>query len=210
MSMEEIFTQIYRQNGWFHPETVSGSGSAIFNTVSIREELPILIRELGVRTLCDIPCGDCNWIRELSLDIDLYVGADVVREIIDLHQRRSGGERRRFYHWDITHDPLPAFDLVLCRDCLVHFSLEDARKAVGNIVRSRSRFLVTTTYPSLRTNEEIATGDWRPVNLEREPFCFPPPLRLIREHQIWQAEVYTDKSLGVWRIEELPPLPAPR
>jgi len=39
---------------------------------------------------------------------------------------------------DITSDPLPRADVILCRDCLVHFSLADAQAAIGNFARSGS------------------------------------------------------------------------
>jgi len=203
MDIEGIFTRIYRENGWFQADTVSGSGSAIFNTVAIREELPIVIQELGVRSILDIPCGDCHWMKELNLPIEHYMGADIVKEIIDTNRQHITDKRYQFFHWDITQTSLPTVDFVLCRDCLVHFALSDAQRTIENILRSRSRYFATTTFPSVMSNMDIVTGDWRPINLLKAPFHFPEPMRLIKEHHLWHGEEHTDKSLGVWRVEDL-------
>jgi hypothetical protein len=93
--------------------------------------------------------------------------------------------------------------MILCRDCLVHFAFDDAFRALRNIATSGARYLVTTHFDGDRQNRDIVTGEWRPLNLERRPFSFPPPLRLIKENCTEQGGLYADKSLGVWRIAQL-------
>ena len=90
-------------------------------------------------------------------------------------------------------DRLPAADLVLCRDCLPHFSLRDARRALENIVASGSTFLLTTTFTDRQANQDIRTGDFRALNLERAPFALPSPL----------AQTF-GKSCGYSRTSEVP------
>jgi hypothetical protein len=92
-------------------------------------------------------------------------------------------------------------DLIFCRDCLVHFSHRLLRKAVNNIKRSQSRYLLTTTFPGRLTNAGIVTGHWQPLNLCAPPFNFPHPIRLLDEGH---PAPYQDKSLGLWRIDDLP------
>ena len=48
---------------------------------------------------------------------------------------------RVFLRLDLTRDPLPDGDLILCRDCLVHLPFEDVRRAVRNFKRSGARWL---------------------------------------------------------------------
>lgn len=93
---------------------------------------------------------------------------------------------------DITKDRLPTGDLILCRDCLVHFSLSDNFKA------SQSRYLLTTTFTNLTFNQEIRTGSWRPLNLEIEPFNFPKPILVINENCTEGEMNFTDRSLALW------------
>ena len=202
--MEEIFTRIYERNGWGDPETASGSGSSIFNTVAILRELPIVLRDLGVRSMLDIPCGDHHWMRELALDIDEYIGADIVDELVDRNARTFGYEQKRFCHLDVTRDLLPRVDLIFCRDCLVHFSFADISSPLQNMRRSESLYLITTTFTSVGEPFDIQTGDWRQIDLQRSPFNFPEPLLLIREHGIWDGGEDYNKCMGVWKLSDLP------
>ena len=57
-STEAIFRRIYTDKFWLVQESVSGPGSGHARTETIRREIPILLRELGVSSLLDIPCGD--------------------------------------------------------------------------------------------------------------------------------------------------------
>lgn len=201
--MKEIFTRIYQHNGWGNSETTSGSGSSIFNTVAIRRELPFVIKELGVRSMIDVPCGDHHWMREVTLDIDEYIGADIVPELVERNSRTSGSERKRFCHLDVTRDALPRVDLIFCRDCFVHFSFADIRRSLQTMRQSRSIYLMTTTFTGIEENYDIDTGDWRPLNLQRRLFQFPAPLLIVREHGIWDGGEDSDKCMGVWNINDL-------
>jgi hypothetical protein len=52
-------------------------------------------------------------------------------------------------------------------------------------------------------NQDIEDGDWRLLNLERAPFNFPKPLAVYNEGCDEQGSAYADKSLGLWRVENL-------
>jgi hypothetical protein len=79
--------------------------------------------------------------------------------------------------------------------------LENIERAIRNVVDSGSTYLLVTTYPRRDDNPDIRSGDWRPVNLERPPFCFPPPIELINEDS--RKPGYPDKSLGLWRVSDI-------
>jgi len=204
--MENVFTEIYRSNAWGGTESVSGPGSTQQRGASFRDDLLAALHDLGTRALLDAPCGDFNWIGPVADAIDRYIGVDVVPEIIAGNLRRHSGPNRQFLRLDLTRDPLPPADVVLCRDTLVHFSFADIWRALANLQRSDARYLITTTFIGDRENEEIATGGWRPLNLERPPFCFPPPQRLIDERCWHTGGIYADKRLGVWRMGDVPAL----
>ena len=51
--------------------------------------------------------------------------------------------------------------------------------------------------------EDIETGGWRPINLEREPFRLPPPMAYVDELCQHTNGIYADKRLGVWRLQEI-------
>lgn len=201
--MKDIFTDIYLRNGWGDFESVSGPGSNLSQTQIIREKLPDLIRKFSVKTFLDIPCGDFNWMQEVELDIDLYIGADIVDEIVEINNLKYRNEHRYFTKLDLTQNPLPAVDLVFCRDCLVHLSLLDILKSLTNLKNSQSKYLLTTTFTQIENNPDIVTGGWRPLNFQKKPFCFPEPLSMINEN--CPTEGFSDKSLGLWKIADINP-----
>ncbi len=200
---ERVFTEIYRRNRWRGRDSVSGTGSDLEQTAHLLRQLPTLLRDFRIQTLLDIPCGDFHWMRRLQLGDIVYTGADIVGEMIDENNARYASEGVSFRVLNLLEDPLPRVDLVFCRDCLVHFSHADVRRALRTLIESRSAYLLTTTFPSRRENRDIVTGEWRPLNLEAAPFHLPPPLRLIEEHCTEKDGAYQDKALGLWRLEDV-------
>ena len=133
-----------------------------------------------------------------------YVGADIVPDIIENNQKYVS-DNIHFIHLNIISDNLPKVDLVLVRDCLVHFSFALALSALSNIFRSRSRYLLATTFINRIYNADILTGQWRPLNLELPPFNFSPPLHLINEGCTESGGEFSDKCLGLWEIQTVIP-----
>ena len=104
---------------------------------------------------------------------------------------------------DITTDGLPQADLVLCRDCLVHFSYEQIFRALKNFKDSRSEYLLMTTFAGRQSNSDIVTGDWRPLNFRISPFNLPEPFKVINEKCTEEGGRYADKSLALWRLADV-------
>lgn len=195
--MKGIFSDIYRNNWWADSESVSGRGSTLARTETIRRELPTLLKSVGARSLLDAPCGDFNWMRYVDLADIAYIGADVVPELIARNRQFESGAGKKFAVLNITRDRLPEVDVILCRDCFIHFSFKDIDAAIANFKRSKSVFLLATTHIKVSENENIETGGWRSVNLQLPPFNFPQPERFILE----DAEL--GKCLGMWKLEDL-------
>ncbi|MDX1665173.1 MAG: class I SAM-dependent methyltransferase [Candidatus Promineifilaceae bacterium] len=209
-SPEAIFTAYYERNHWDSRGlgSVSGPGSTSEQTEALRAHLPALLRRYDVRTLLDMPCGDFQWMSQVAADVEI-IGADIVAPLIAANRRRYNDERWTFIRLDILSDPLPASDLILCRDCLVHFSYRHVRRALAHIRASTASYLLTTTFPEVEHNHNIVTGEWRPLNLERPPFSFPPPLTWIDEGRFHfgeapQAQGLLTKRLALWSLESLP------
>jgi len=203
---QQVFARFYQEGSWGCEESRSGLGSSLAATANLRVALPRLIEQRGIRVLLDIPCGDMNWMRTVELDhLDLYIGADIVPDIVTRNDTLLGNEARplrRFTQLDLTRDPLPEANLILCRDCLIHFSYKAIFEAFTNIKRSGAQYLLTTTYLRQR-NVDIETGEFRPINLQASPFNLPPPLELIED--ICDAVPgFEDRCLALWCVADLP------
>lgn len=200
---ENIFTNIYWGNKFGGKDSVSGPGSDLYQTRVIIKELQKLIRDLSISTILDIPCGDFHWMNSVSLDSVDYIGADIVNDLIQNNKEKYERKNVNFQYLNIIDDKLTKVDIILCRDCLVHFSFKDIFLALDNLCYSESEYLLTTTFPSRKENRDIFTGEWRTLNLEIPPFDFPEPIRIINEACTEGKGAYSDKSLGLWRIEEI-------
>jgi len=203
MSRQEIFTDIYTNAKWGDKETKSGEGSLLANTTTLRTFLPGFLRRFGIRTLIDAPCGDYNWFKSCAVNLDSYIGLDIVPAMIEDVQKRYGDSKHTFRVADICVDPIPRADVILCRDCLMHLSDEDAIKAIRNFVKSGSTYALLTTNPKNPSNVSIQTGGFRHCNLTKPPFNFPEPIALLQEHFQAYSGMFDDKSLGLWKLEDL-------
>lgn len=203
-SAEETFTRYYRRNTWGDRESVSGKGSNLAVTAALRDTLPDVFRAFGVSSVLDVPCGDFNWMSHVDLTGISYTGGDIVADLISANTRKYGTQGIAFAVVDLMETNLPRVDLVFTRDCLVHLSLADAARAVANIRKSGSTYLMATTFPDTPANTDILTGQWRALDLCKTPFNFPPPLRLVDEEFRIAAGQHSDKSMGIWKIADLP------
>jgi Methyltransferase domain len=204
LALADKFRYIHRANMWGSPDTTSGVGSTLQATAPIRNAIREICDGYNIDSLLDVPCGDASWILASPLPITHYLGVDIVPELIALNVARHSAENVEFRVADLTGDQLPPSDLVLCRDCLVHLSFENIRRSLKNIRQSGSKYLLTTTFPEHDANYDIADGDWRLLNLEKEPFSFPRPVMIIDEQCTEIGGAYRDKSLALWSLESLP------
>lgn len=201
---DEVFREIFRSGHWGSRESVSGRGSELVQTETLRVELPALLQKIGAKSILDAACGDFHWMCEVSLGVDQYVGADIVPELIEANKRKYAGPGREFQVRDMVATKPARFDVILCRDCLVHLSFADIRAALKNFQDSGSEYLLATTMTNLRKNADIATGDWRGLNLQLAPFHFPAPIALLTERCTEADGEFADKSLGLWRLSSIP------
>jgi SAM-dependent methyltransferase len=201
LSLQQRFQRIHDTNLWGAPGSSSGLGSEIDATAVLRAELPRLLKKLSVTSLLDAPCGDAGWINRADLRAR-FIGVDIVPALIErLQVRAAAGEINGEYHRaDITRDPLPGCDAILCRDALVHLSFANIERAVANFRSSGARWLIATTFPEWQTNADCEDGDWRALNFERAPFDWGRPVELINENCTEAGGGWRDKSLGVWRL----------
>jgi hypothetical protein len=195
------FAGMYHRNIWGDSESRSGSGSSLANTQQLRGKLPILLSDLNVRSLLDMPCGDWAWMQHVDLSgIDSYIGGDVVPELIEGLLERHAAPGRAFVVLDALSSDLPSVDAVMVRDLLGHLDRAQVRRLVRNVKRSGAMWLLVTHYPDVDQNVEVGMGGWRPQNLTLAPYRWPEPQRLLWERP---RDERPDKTLAVWSLAGL-------
>ena len=183
-------------------ESVNGYGSFLENTQEIREALPSLFSGYEIQTFTDIPCGDWNWMSRVDLTGVDYLGCDIVPEMVQQNQARF--PQHSFQVLNLVTEVPRKSDLILCRDLLFHLSNEWVLKALANIVVSGSEWLLATSFPQIKKNEDIRMDGclrWRPINLCAQPFSLPSPVEVIQEND---SHACRGRIVGLWRVTDLP------
>jgi len=181
MNIKEKFTGIYKNNEWGCSESRSGGGSTVKRTTELRKWLTEMIAKYNIQSMVDAPCGDFNWMKEVQFPRNfIYIGVDIVDEMIRLNKQKYRKELKTFLVRDITSETFPKTNMIFCRDLFLHLSFEDIWKVINNFKDSGAEYLIVSNYMSCKTNKEQKTGgQWRPVNLQITPFDFPPPIEIL-------------------------------
>lgn len=197
---EQVFKRAYVNQAWGSSESGSGRGSEIGATKDLQAYLPELFRRLDIKTVLDAPCGDWNWMRVVDLSSVEYIGIDVVDTVVAENTRKYARSNVRFLRADLTKEPLPTADLILCRDCWIHLSYQDISEMLENFRKTNATWLLVSDSPSVENNVNKFTGiHWRHINLSLPPFCFPPPKERRKDH--YEFEPF---QISLWRMSELP------
>lgn len=191
-----VFNHIYSQNLWGDCESTSGTGSSHSATSVVRQQLPTLLSDYGIRTLLDAPCGDLSWVRELITVPERYIGIDIVPALIERNTALFESASVSFVCADICVDSLPAADLVLCRDCFIHLPTRLIYRALRNFRSTGARFLLLTNDAEAEPYRDIPVGSFRPIDFTRAPFGFPLPLFVIAEND-------HGRQLCLWDLQTL-------
>ena len=208
-----FFTTVYRDNLWQGRESKAGQGSDIASTQDLANALPIILRQLDIKSLLDLPCGDFHWMRAVDLGGAMYIGGDIVPELIQRNNELHCSPTRTFQVIDLVKDQLPKVDMVFVRDCLIHFTNELVTEALHNIVRSGSKYVCLTNdlnpnrFPN-RENIELDRAvngvnfEYRPNCFELPPFSFPAALVTMSDGSTWDAWNGI-KAMCVWEVESV-------
>jgi SAM-dependent methyltransferase len=204
-SRTKYFDNVYKQNLFHGQESLSGEGSSLEATRVLRREIPSLLNRFNITSILDVPCGDLNWMKEiLPLTAD-YTGADVSMDMVRSNKKKF--REYKFIQFDAVKEVPDSFDLILCRDLLVHLPLEEATQVIQNFLKSDSKYLLTTTFLNRELNEDFKYSptvvQWRPLNLSIHPFMFPKPVTTIVEECMEGDGNFADKVLGLYDLDSL-------
>lgn len=168
------------------PETLCGAGTMLKNTTNVRGWLPLLLDDLNIDRLLDVPCGDFNWMSQTDLSHVHYIGCDYDPIHCDVAAKRASSEgyaprSKTIVELDLLRDPLPPADLILCRDFLQHIPFASIAKVIDAFRSSECEWLLTTSH-LVSSNDDIeSAGQFRPLNLMLAPFLFPCPQKYIED-----------------------------
>ncbi len=136
--VEEIFTDIYKNNAWGGKpgEFYSGDGTYSPNVASYINVVEEFIRKNDVRSVLDIGCGDFRVMSQVVDKVDvMYTGADVVDDLIRRNQQEFGRPKTKFVKLNAIDDELPDADLITIRQVLQHLSNDQILKILTKLAK---------------------------------------------------------------------------
>ena len=160
-------------------ESASGPGSDLEAAKPCLDLVDRAIEDLRLSSIVDMGCGDWNWMRTARWYREgwpvRYDGWEAHEELVERLTREFARPGVRFSLADATQAELPPVDLVICRDILFHMPVKMARKLLKRI-RASARYLLTTTFPDMTSNEgpavylPIPGWGFYPINVDIAPF----------------------------------------
>jgi hypothetical protein len=196
--MKSVFTKIWKSGQWVkggNIETRCGCGSTLESTLVVSKLLVKIIGEYNIRTITDAACGDLNWISQIDLKIDRYLGYDVVDEMIKNNIKKYKNDVFDFKCEDVIGADLPTSDLIISRYCFQHWRMSDTIMAIKNFQKSQSTYLLATSHSDVDINRN---EKW--VDLKKSPFNFPEPLISVKENNNFQDRL---SNICLWKLSDI-------
>lgn len=178
MNHREIFTPQYTEK--------SGPGSTIENSAPYREFLEEFIREHAIQHILDLGCGDMEIMSNVDLRLRRsdgsfhqvqYVGVDVIKERVARNRREHFTQlhmhfvEANVFDWLEANDSFS--DLLIIKDVLQHWSNAEVMRFLELTLGRFEHMLIVNCNYGETVNRDIATGDWRALDVLAPPFGVP-------------------------------------
>ncbi|UDF28477.1 UNVERIFIED_ORG: class I SAM-dependent methyltransferase [Roseateles sp. XES5] len=193
--LENRFTEVFLKKLWGAEGSVSGPGSHRGSPMWVKgvDAIDAAVTKFGVRSIADCPCGDfvsASGALELHPTLD-YVGYDIVADLIE--QNRKNHPDRRFEHFDIVSSVPPAYDLIFCKELLIHLTNDQIFSILANVKKSGSKYFIASNSFGVENTEleHAVDGQARAVDLTKEPYNM--------KNVCWNNSFF-----AMWRCEDLP------
>lgn len=177
--LQRIFETIARSGHdyWQSTETISGKGSDMAETVTVRTELGRWINKYNVSFLMDIPCGDANWQGSIpGIDAIKYQGYDIALTAVEAARSKNVKHKSmQFDHLDLTSAVPPGKpDLIMLRDVIMHLPLKLGRDMLINAKKSGAKWLAVSSFTGSGRNRNFEAGVAAYQNdVHKAPFNLP-------------------------------------
>ena len=176
----KAFEYVYEEAIWGKDEKgngTSGYGSTIeFNKNYIQFIRDFIVKN-KVKSVVDIGCGDWQFSDQIYHDLDIkYEGYDCVEHLINEHKKRFS-EKSNYHFYTINGDNIIKNihtanpDLIILKDVIQHWTNENIVNFFNSIHTSLNfKTLLLTNDHTSSDNVDIKTGQYRRLNLDKEPF----------------------------------------
>lgn len=168
-SIGKVFEDIYFHNRWTHG---SGPGSIRQLNTPFLSYLANFLSENDVKSLVDVGCGDFQLFEGFSFGPAAYLGLDVTRSVIARNKRAFEDSQIKFAAMPSDVSDLPAADLYIVKDVLIHLDNETSVKLINAVLQKGKAAIFVDNYSAdaKSYNRDIVVGEFRPVDVSLAPF----------------------------------------
>ncbi|MGE3510856.1 MAG: trans-aconitate 2-methyltransferase [Vicinamibacterales bacterium] len=170
--LTDTFNRIYAEGTWGKDVAgrgISGTGSTLAITREYRVYVEEFMKKHRVTSVVDAGCGDWSFSSAIDWGDASYLGIDIASDVIAGVRERHQKGRIRFQVGDITEE-LPPADLLISKDVLQHLSNELVHKFIRNNLRKGKYKWVLLTNDRGSSNQDVASGGYRAIDLAASPF----------------------------------------
>jgi hypothetical protein len=175
---QAAFEAIATQNSWGSGESISGTGSELEATTTVRQCLGAWIQKYNIKRFADIPCGDANWQGHIpGMESVEYHGFDIAPTAVKTARaKNSQRTNMKFELHDLTSGPPPVKpDLIMVRDVIQHVPFESGVAMLKNAKASGARFLAVSSWQG-GGNSAVTPGGMYYADVNKAPFNLPAPI----------------------------------
>lgn len=213
-NISETFEEIHKNWKWLNKdperETTCWKGSKLSNNIELLTSLPEILNKYWINEIIDIWCWDINWISML-FDYFIqnnikYTWLDVSKTIINKAKNKISyqSELINLNVWSIM-DLIPSWNkqnkIILAKDILVHLPNNTASDII-NESRNHTELLLATNFPETWNNADINLWEWRPTNLNEQPFNTWSIIQTISNSDNSTKHIFPDKNMSLFQLNK--------
>jgi hypothetical protein len=180
-SEREAFENVYDKKLWGEG---SGIGSNPDNATPYLQMLQFYFNDPDLNTYIDLGCGDWKLMELINIPSNKqYIGYDLVERIIEENQKKHASNNIHFVRINRLSDfKNVQGDILIVKDVLHHWPIQQINFFLTDILPNFKYALITNDFNLYATNHDIAFADYRPINLEKDPFIPVSQLRILFDY----------------------------
>lgn len=182
LSIEQIFSKIYKDSSWNKNSLNFNSGPGSHNKKLVAPYVKfvnLFLLDKKLKSIIDLGCGDFNVGKNIYKNVNKYYAFDIVPDLIKTNKKKFNDKKIIFECKNFIDETLPKADVVIIRQVLQHLDNKSIIKIL-NKIKSYKYAIITEHIPTtiftpnidknigLTTRLEFNSG----INIEIDPFNF--------------------------------------
>ena len=126
-------------------------------------------------------------------------------DLILLNKKKFESKNIKFIKLDLIKSKFPKSDLWICRALLFHLDYKSIKKIFYSLKKSKIKYILITNSNTKKKfqNRNIINGNYRPLNLFKEPFNFEKNYIYKFNDTFFPLTKKVDQEMILWKKSEL-------